>query len=322
MKKIITYVTLSIDQLERYPLHVSMFLGPEEKKPAVEWLTRSIDLYGKLNNIFGIQQTVDGAVKNYIIDGWLTVEVLKAKGISTVSVAMLNLTEEKDIAQVMVELQKSHHGSLKEEYKIYESLYSIFSKGRGHRSDLEELTDPDAEETGIGEDEQKKRRATVYEVIAKMCGISKHRVQYLLKVGRVNPWHFERIEKERYPLYAAYLDCRSEETGEEPPVPTAKTPVYESDVTEAPVYAEPTPTIGKIADEEYEALFDEDEQQCPGSSEEAPYNQPDATQEEGLVSITVQVRREDLIDTDNTPEVTIDKSNTEYVIVQLKFLKQ
>ena len=327
MNTIITYVDLNIDEPERHPLHIKSFIDPSKKQEAKEWLSRSYDRYGKLNNFFGVQSTVDGVLKNYIIDGWLSLEVLKDKGVKTVKVAMLNLTEETDIAQVMIELQKSHHNSIAEEYGIYESLYAIFSKGRGRRMDLIELTNDDAEEAGISEDETKKRRETVYDVIGRMCGVSRNRVMYVIKVGRINPWHFERIEKERYALYAAYLDCLAEEKGEEPSVPPAKAPVYESDATQAPAYDATSATI-------HDGFTDE-----PASNDEADYEVPvhnnandteDFQSEaniddDGSESITInfKVNKDQLKDVDTTvdPQITVDSSNPQFVTVILTFAK-
>jgi hypothetical protein len=321
MKKIITYIDIPIGELERHPLHIKMFGATEPMSSTLEWLHRSYEQFGKLKYVFAVQQVVDGATKAYIIDGFKSIQIFKQMGITTVKVAVLNLTEDADIAQVMIELQKSHHNSIAEEYGIYESLYAIFSKGKGRRMDLIELTNDDAEETGISEEETKKRRETVYDVIGRMCGVSRNRVMYVIKVGRINPWHFERIEKERYALYAAYLDCLAEEKGEEPSVPPAKAPMYESDPTQAPAYDATSATT-------HDGFTDETDYEVPvhNSANDIEDFQSEANiDDDGSESITInfKVNKDQLKDVDTTidPQITVDASNPQFVTVILTFSK-
>lgn len=328
MKNIISFVDVNIDDnLKRHPINIKMFGASEPAPSKLEWLHRTYEQFGKLKPIYVIQQVIEGVTITYIIDGYKSRLVLEQMGITRLKVAVLNITEEKDIAQVIVELQKSHHTSLVEEYSTYETLYGVFEKGKGHRSDLTELSDNDAEEPSASEDVKKARRENVYDVIGKMCGVSRNRVQYIIKVGRVNPHHFERIELERYPLYQAYLKCIAEEKGEEPPVPPAKAPVYVSDATQPPSYTNTSATTHngftepKATNAPVENV-DESAAKVPAVTNTAPQeNDNGATGEFMILNLPVSRVQLQQVDTTQQPIIKVDGSDPQFVTITVTFSK-
>ena len=82
----------------------------------------------------------------------------------------------------------------------------MFSKGKGHRSDLSE--------EGIAPINAKKRRLDIHERIAAMTNASSgKRVLYILKIGAVNPSYLEKMDNEKMSAYRAYENCKREESG-------------------------------------------------------------------------------------------------------------
>lgn len=60
----------------------------------------------------------------------------------------------------------------------------------------------------------KKRRPDIYERIAAMTNASSgKRVQYILKIGAVNPSYLQRMDMEKMSAYRAYENCVREEKG-------------------------------------------------------------------------------------------------------------
>jgi hypothetical protein len=90
--------------------------------------------------------------------------------------------------------------------------------------------------------EHSGRRKNIYEKIGGDLSLPGNTVKFLLKVGRVNPLHFGRIEKSRFTLYHAYLECVAEEKGVLPSIPVAKSPRIIKDMTTPPVFSEGTTT--------------------------------------------------------------------------------
>jgi len=320
----IEYKLVRAGDLKRHPLHEKMFLNPEEKQEALEWLDRSIARFGKLKSVYYVETIVDDKIKKYYIDGGSTIELYKKNGTEFIFAAKLELTNEEDILQVMTELQRSNHNSPQEEFKMYTALYAAFSKGQGARTDLEELAkSPD--EVGIDEDEKKKRRASIFQVIGNMMGgVDKNRVMYILKVGQVCPWYFERMVLERFALYAAYMDCKAKERGEMPAVPTVKEPAYESTATETPVFTPYTSTDDDFNDE---AVANED---TPSSANNSAASElkPQVTinnETPGVVKLQMKLSKSLLNDTAAinliAGEVTVNTDDSQFVIVNVQLIK-
>ena len=208
---------ISPSDFVEHPLHARCFQAADKKANAN--YHESIGKYGKIKQVVYILKQN----KKLVIDGWAYIQYAVSKGLKEVAAKMVDVTSDEDITRLMLELQFSSHSSPQEEYQIYSAAFDIFSKGKGHRSDLKEQN-TDAE--------RKKRRQVVYDKIAEMTNASSgKRVQYILKIGKVNPEYLERMVLDKMSLQTAYLNCIAEERGDAPEPPTVKAPVYLSNTT-------------------------------------------------------------------------------------------
>jgi len=74
------------------------------------------------------------------------------------------------------------------------------------------------------QEEEKKRNATVYEKIAKLFGKKEHYVRSIMKIGKVNPLYFERLESGRISPFQAYNECLKEEKRKNGTIPLSEVP--------------------------------------------------------------------------------------------------
>jgi len=182
-----------------HPQHQAFFLAPARKNKT-ESYHDSLFKFGKVKPVIYISK--DG--KKLVIDGWSYVVYALSNSFTEVAACCLDLTDEEDIAQIMLELQFSDHSSAEEEYK-----------------DLDEL---EKESTG-----DKKRNPTTYDRIAAMTNASSgKRVQYILKIGAVNPKYLTRMDVEKMSAFRAYENCIREEKGILPKPRQKKEPVVVS----------------------------------------------------------------------------------------------
>ena len=208
-------------EFDRHPLHAKAFLDPATK-----------DFFNYHDSIVTFRKVMPVAYirvgdKKMVIDGWSYVLYANAKGLKTVLATEVTTASDEETTRLMLELQHSHHNTAEEEFKMYTWAFELLSKGQGHRSDLKRLAagnQTDANSSASDPDNTaKKRLLSIYDKIAKMTfAKSGKRVEYILKVGKVNPDYFERMDgKERMSLYAAFLNCKDEEAGvmPEPPIP-------------------------------------------------------------------------------------------------------
>ena len=201
-------------EFDRHPLHIKAFLDPETKD--------YFNYHDSIDNFRKIKPVVYISVgnKKLVIDGWSYVLYANAKRMKTVLATEVTTTDDEATTRLMLELQHSHHNTSREEFKMYSWAFEMLSKGQGHRSDLK---GSDWDKT------EQKRSLSIYDKIAKMTfAKSGKRVEYILKVGKVNPDYFDRMDgKERMSLYAAFLNCKDEENGvmPEPPIPGLPEPV-------------------------------------------------------------------------------------------------
>ncbi len=205
-----------------HPQHAKFFLAAEEKKKTASY-HKSIGKFGKVNQVVYINK--DG--QKLVIDGWGYVLYAINNNIPEVAAICLDLTSDEDITQIMLELQFSDHSTPEEEYKIYKAAFELFSKGKGHRTDVYGIDEEDWEQ-------EKKRRITVYDRIATMTNASSgKRVQGILKVGNVKPELLRIMEADKMSLYAAFLKCMP---------PKVKKPATTSNDTGVPKFTVPTIT--------------------------------------------------------------------------------
>ncbi len=263
MIKIENFGLINPNEFEEHPLREKVFL-----EETLQCLDAYKESKAKVGKIFPVIYTVDGS-KKLVIDGLKHVRQAIEDKVELVLALKVDVVAE-DIPQLIVELHRNYHLSIEEEHKMCAHLYDKFKLQKGFRSDkVKDEQEGQNNETELTNSEtgKKKRRPVVYDKIAKIMCIKPNRVKQLLKVGKVNPWYFERIEKERTSLYAAYCKCNEEEEGVEQKAPRVRDTVYVSSSTETPVFGSESKT--------FEAPF--------------IYTQPDSKpQDEGTGSMTAE----------------------------------
>jgi hypothetical protein len=225
----------STDELERDPEHAEHLAYADETE--FEDIDESFNKYGKLQPVYYVEFIRDGKRIKSVIDGWKSVLHARKNGINQIFAYRLNIGNNDDLLSIMLLLQRSNHSDMWALYRMCEALWPKYYRGQGYRSDITdtELSDMRSEHKG--------KRKNIYEKIATELLLSSgNTVKFLLKVGRVNALHFARIEKSRFTLYHAYLECLAEEKGILPPVPPAKEPRTIRDMTQPPTYSEGTTT--------------------------------------------------------------------------------
>jgi hypothetical protein len=193
---------------------------------------------GFLLPVYYVIREIDGREVKVIIDGWKKVLYAREKGIDKIQAVELQAAEE-ELTSIMVQLQSSGHNGLLALYHMAKALYPKHFKGQGFRSDLtyKELDRPVEGKDG--------RKLNIYERIGRDMGIkSGNKIKHILKVGDINPLHFERIEISRFSLLQAFQECKKEEENFEPEVPKVKAPVYHTTTTPVPEFGKPDSTGG------------------------------------------------------------------------------
>lgn len=248
------YEWLDPGVFRRHPLHQKSLLNPEEKKQT--GYAESLRKYGKLRPVLYVepfkQFLVDGVTyepnKKYVVDGWGGVTDAMEQKLPYVLALKVEAETEEEIMQVIAEANSTYHTSYRSLYKLAKGLFDVHSKGQGYRSDKEEKdAEVDDENSDSTEVVTPNKKLTTYEKIGKMMGgLPGTRIKHLLLVGRVNPLFLESMDTDRVSLYAAYLQCKKEQSGVKPEPPTAKQPNYYASDTGTPQQGESTPTEGTM----------------------------------------------------------------------------
>lgn len=240
MNKIENYKLVNPNEFEEHPIRKKVFL--EETSQCLDAYKESKEKVGKILPVIYIEK----GPKKLVIDGWKHVQQAIENNEECVLALKIDPKEE-DISQLLVELHRNYHLSIKEEHKMCAYLFDNIKLQKGFRSDVKEsenLEEQDNEVELVNSQEgKKKRRPVVYDKIAEIMGISANRVKHLLKVGKVNPWYFDRIEKDRTSLYAAYSKCKEEERGIEQTAPGEREIVYVTTTTPKPEFGLESKTI-------------------------------------------------------------------------------
>lgn len=193
---------------------------------------------GFLLPVYYVIRVIDGCEVKVIVDGWKKVLYARERGIEKIQAVEIQAAEE-ELISIMVQLQSSGHNGLLALYHMAKALYPKHFKGQGYRSDLtyKELDKPVEGKDG--------RKLNIYERIGRDMGIrSGNKIKHILKVGDINPLHFERIEISRFSLLQAFQECKKEEENFEPEVPKVKAPVYHTTTTAVPEFAKSDSTGG------------------------------------------------------------------------------
>jgi hypothetical protein len=222
------------EEFQRDPEHVAHM--PDRDDNDFDDTEESYKKYGKLQPLYYIEFIRDGKRIKSVIDGWKFVRFAKRNGIDKIFAYKLNIGNNDDLLSIMALLQRSNHSDMMALYRLCEALWPKYFRGQGYRSDMadDELVKITSEHNG--------RRKNIYEKIVSVINLPANTVKFLLKVRRVNPLHFGRIEKSRFTLYHAYLECVAEEKGILTSIPVAKTPRIIKDMTKPPVFSEGTTT--------------------------------------------------------------------------------
>ena len=240
MNKHENYGLISPHELEEHPLRKEVFLAA--KSEFLDAYKESKERVGKVLPVIYVEE----GLKKLVIDGFKHVMQSRENNEEFVFALKVEVAID-EIPQLMIELHRNYHQSIQEEHKMCALLFDKLSLGKGFRSDVietEENQDPDnLSEATDSQASDKKRRPTVYDKIGKIMGVTANRVKHLLKVGKVNPWYFDRIEKDRTSLYAAYCKCKEEEKGIEQKVPSVRDTVYVSSNTGTPEFGSESKTF-------------------------------------------------------------------------------
>ena len=213
------YGVINTEDCFRSEAHSKMFNDDQNAEPV-----GTIDSYlrnGRLKPVFGLLAKVNGKMILSVIDGNKFLDFAKSQNQEKLFACILLIDDWDEIIKIMAELQRSNHNSYASLYSIIESLWPIFYKGQGYRSDL---NDEQYDEPRSKDDEEKK--LSIYQKIGNVIGLSGNAVKFIRKIGQINPLHFKQIETTRHSLYAAYLACKNEATGVEPDAPKPKAPKY------------------------------------------------------------------------------------------------
>lgn len=193
---------------------------------------------GFLLPVYYVIRVIDGREVKVILDGWKKVLYAREKGIEKIQAVEIHAGEEA-LTSIMIQLQRSGHNGLLALYHMAKALYPKHYRGQGYRSDL---TYKELDKATEGQD---GRKLNIYERIGRDMGIkSGNKIKHILKVGDINPLHFERIEISRFSLLQAFQECKKEEENYEPEVPKVKAPVYHTTTTPVPSFAKPDSTGG------------------------------------------------------------------------------
>lgn len=225
---------ISPDDLERDPEHAAHLPYTDEEE--FDDTDGSYRQYGKLQPVYYFEYIRNGRRVRSVCDGWKYVKFARKNNIKEIFACRLNIGNNHDLVTIMFQLHRSNHSDMMAWYRMCEALWPKYFRGPGYRSDMkdDELANIRSEHNG--------KRKNIYEKIGGDLSMSANTVKFLLKVGRVNPLHFGRIEKSRFTLYHAYLECVAEEKGVLPSIPAPKEARIIKDMTQPPVFSESTTT--------------------------------------------------------------------------------
>ncbi len=251
MKKIKKeYKMISPTDLTRADEHQKAL--PSNENEDCEGTIDSYKKYDRFHPVYFYVLLINGILVKKVIDGWKYVLFAIENKIDQIFACEITVDEPADVTEIMLLLQRSNHNSLLDLYNMIESLWPLYSKGQGYRSDL-----TDKELSVVISNPESEKPLNIYQQIGKLLCISGTQVKHIRKVGMVNMDYFERIESSRFSLYAAYLACKSEVEGVEPNVPSVKEPVYVSTATVTPVFSEQLSTSNQKVIPVYETALDE-----------------------------------------------------------------
>lgn len=240
MNKIENYKLVNPKEFEEHPMRGKVFI-----KETLQSLDAYKESNGKIGKVFPVVYIEEG-MKKLLIDGSKFVKHAIENDEEFVLALKIDVKEE-DIPQLLIELHRNYHLSIKEEHKMCAYLFDNIKLQKGFRSDVKESEDLEEQNNEVELDNseagKKKRRPVVYDKIAEIMGISANRVRHLLKVGKVDPWYFDRIEKERTSLYAAYCKCKEEERSVEQTAPSEREIVYVTTTTPEPEFGSESKTF-------------------------------------------------------------------------------
>ena len=233
------YDYLSPWEFERDTEHAEHFKYDDAGE--YEGTAESYRKFDRIKPVYYIEYLDGDKVVRAVIDGWKYVLFAREKGMEKIFACRLLVGNNDDLLSIMFQLQRSNYDSFMALYRMIQALWPKYYKGPGFRSDM---TDTEIEKVLL--EDTGGRRMDIYRRIGIQLNLSGTRVKHILKVGKVNPLHFERIEIGRFTLFQAYQECVKEQNQQLPPVPTLKAPTYHTSSTPMPQFTKPDTTAGDV----------------------------------------------------------------------------
>lgn len=127
-------IKLKVADLLRHPIHVRMNIVRTNDELVAH--NESIIKHGRQKPI--IVQFIEhkGVISPYVLDGWSTVQVALLNGIETLPGVEMSDCSAEDLPELVADIQTGFHRDPEEDYLRFEYFYERYSKGQGHRSDL------------------------------------------------------------------------------------------------------------------------------------------------------------------------------------------
>jgi len=221
------YGTIDTIDCFRSPEHTTMFNSTEEE--GAMGTNESYSKFGRLKPVFGIPHMIDDKPMFAWIDGDRYLKHAYINGITKIFVCIITINDKDEIVKIMAQLQFSNHNTYMSLFQIIQNLWPVFYKGQGYRSDLNDEQFDEEKPYGDG-----TKKLNIYQKIGKEIGLSGNAVKFIRKIGIINPLHYKQIETTRHSLYAAYLACKNEVSGNEPVPPKPKAPTFIRTSTNTP----------------------------------------------------------------------------------------
>ena len=228
---------------------------PQIGNPQNMGLTESYTNYSRVNPVVYYEDVQDGKVVFRLVDGWKAVQHALDNGSESIYACKLTFDSPSDIPLIVAQLQMSTHQDCSSTYHLINLVWDHCLVGKGRRTDLlrdevqdsvnnTDLSEDDLDQAYSSENENIRgdKPLNIYQRVGLKLGIKPTRVQYIKKVGDVNPSYFEMIDSGRMPLYKAYSDCKKAESNFMPPPPSIKPITYHVTHTQIPSFGDSTTT--------------------------------------------------------------------------------
>jgi hypothetical protein len=198
---------------ERDPEH-SEYL-PYDNDATFEGIEESYRKYGKVFPVCYVEVLIDGMRKKFVVDGMKYVLHARKEGLKQVFACRLKVGNNDDLLSLLVQLQRSSHGSFQALFHMIMALWPKYYRGQGFRSDLQ-LTDEELNTHVLGPD---GKRLTIYQRVGLAMNLAPSMVYMIRKIGLIIPRQLVEMEAGRTSPHKATCEAKRKEKGELPPAP-------------------------------------------------------------------------------------------------------